>query len=62
MPIYEYACTECGEKFSMLKLSAKEATLCPSCGSAEVSKLVSAFSYFGAAASGSSSGTSWGGG
>lgn len=47
MPIYEYDCNACGERFSTLTFSHKEAALCPSCGSADVTKLLSAFSYSG---------------
>lgn len=45
MPIYEYICKSCGEKFSLLqKASATEKdTNCPKCSSAEVKKLMSSF-------------------
>ncbi len=45
MPIYEYICLSCNERFALLqKMSAseKEAS-CPRCSSAKVRKLVSSF-------------------
>jgi putative FmdB family regulatory protein len=47
MPIYEYICQECDEKFSLLQsvhVSEKE-TSCPKCASKKVKKLLSTFSY-----------------
>lgn len=46
MPIYEYACKKCGEIFSVLQKmgSNEKATVCPKCGSQDVSKKISAFS------------------
>jgi len=45
MPIYEYTCNNCNETFSVLKLTTREEeTTCPSCGSKEVTKKMSAFS------------------
>ncbi len=45
MPIYEYICKSCGERFSLLqKVSATEKdTGCPKCSSSEVKKLMSSF-------------------
>jgi len=45
MPIYEYRCHECGEKFEKLvRLSTSTSEIeCPKCGS-RVDKLISAFS------------------
>jgi len=43
MPLYEYRCTECGDTFEKLVLSAGEPISCPKChGSVE--KLMSSFS------------------
>ena len=45
MPIYEYKCDACSHGFSVLTLSstkAAEAT-CPSCGSRDLTKQISAF-------------------
>lgn len=59
MPIYEYHCRSCGENFSLIqKMNAKEETTCPSCGSTDVEKKISAF----ACSSGGGSGGSFAGG
>lgn len=45
MPIYEFICSKCNEKFEVLHRSEKDgAPRCPSCGSAKVTK---AFSVVG---------------
>lgn len=52
MPIFEYLCKKCGNRFEKLqKGGADESNLCPVCGSEEVKKELSLFS------SGSSSST-----
>jgi len=45
MPIYEYSCEHCGERFQeMITLSkAAQGTECPKCGSKSVRKLMSTF-------------------
>ena len=45
VPIYEYKCSNCGGSFEELIRNAEEAAAlaCPSCGGAEVRKLLSAF-------------------
>jgi putative FmdB family regulatory protein len=50
MPVYEYHCTECGEKFEKLVRSFTQQIMptCPKCGSAEVNKAVSLFGVGGA--------------
>ena len=46
MPIYEYRCRGCGfEKEYLQKLSDAPITECPSCGKAEMAKLVSAAGF-----------------
>jgi len=54
MPIFEYVCGECGEKFEKLVRSASAPceVVCPKCGAKKVEK---AFSLFGV--SGGRSGT-----
>ena len=43
MPIYEYACKQCGHQFDVLqKVSDPVLTDCPECGQAELRKLISA--------------------
>jgi putative FmdB family regulatory protein len=51
MPIYEYRCTECGERFEKLVTSVRATPElhCPKCGSSKVSKLLSLFSAKGSA-------------
>ncbi|HPR65311.1 MAG TPA: zinc ribbon domain-containing protein [Thermoanaerobaculia bacterium] len=47
MPLYEYACQACGESFEMLVFSSAETVDCPSCGSEDVRKKVSAVGLSG---------------
>ena len=52
MPIYEYVCNECGERFEKLlfRLAAEEHITCPYCGSHEIERAVSGFATFGSCA------------
>lgn len=45
MPVYEYQCTKCGEKFEAYRpLMAKDDTVkCPKCGTAKPKRLISSF-------------------
>ena len=54
MPIYEYQCLECGEKFEKLVRSTNSPVKieCPKCGGRKVEKLLS---VFGVQTSGSTS-------
>jgi putative FmdB family regulatory protein len=46
MPIYEYRCSACGHELEALqKLSDSPLTVCPACGKAQLSKLVSAAGF-----------------
>jgi len=47
MPIYEYRCLSCGRNFQLLLLNRRdvETAACPSCGAAELKKLISRTSY-----------------
>ena len=47
MPIYEYMCIKCKEKFAYLQglHPAENTTECPRCFSTDVKKLISSFSY-----------------
>ncbi len=56
MPIYEYRCQRCGERFELFVRSAQQACepLCPQCGSSEVEKALSLFGLGGATRSGAS--------
>lgn len=54
MPIFEYTCAACGCSFEKLQKNSEEQfPACPSCGSTDVGKKLSAFSSAGAAASAS---------
>jgi putative FmdB family regulatory protein len=46
MPIFEYACEECGTTFERLTLRPQVAvpTPCPQCGSTQTTKVFSTFS------------------
>lgn len=46
MPIYDFACSDCGHGFERLqKLSDADPTVCPACGQASVSRKVTAPSF-----------------
>ena len=51
MPIYEYRCHKCGGEFEELTLSSAGAgeVACRACGSARVSRVLSAFAVHGTA-------------
>ncbi|MGC8786870.1 MAG: FmdB family zinc ribbon protein [Anaerolineae bacterium] len=53
MPIYEYRCNECGEKFEkwLRSMSAANDICCPRCGSRNVEKAISLFGKSGSKAS-----------
>lgn len=53
MPLYEYHCERCGERFEDLRPAAeREESACPKCG-APARKLVSGFAFGGEHPSGS---------
>jgi putative FmdB family regulatory protein len=56
MPIYEYSCKSCEEKFEKLvrTMSEREAIACPQCGSTKTARALSVFAV-GAESSGKSS-------
>jgi putative FmdB family regulatory protein len=56
MPIYEYRCESCSEKFDVLTRFAErdEAQICPACESTKTRVLVSSFAFAGAGDSDSS--------
>ncbi|MBI2952856.1 MAG: zinc ribbon domain-containing protein [Chloroflexi bacterium] len=55
MPVYEYRCAECHEKFEKLVRSSQSEgeVACPSCGSELVKRLVSLFGSLGLSTSSS---------
>jgi putative FmdB family regulatory protein len=44
MPIYEFECEGCGERFEELVAAGVEALACPQCGSERTHRLISAVS------------------
>jgi len=44
MPIFEYACTACGNEFETLVRASAPLPACPQCNSPELRKKLSAFS------------------
>ncbi|MEA2013568.1 MAG: zinc ribbon domain-containing protein [Verrucomicrobiota bacterium] len=44
MPIFEYRCTECGEKFEKMVKNSNVTLICKKCGSDKLKKLFSTFS------------------
>lgn len=57
MPVYEYRCRLCGERFEKLVRTASNppVIVCPRCGSEEVQKEISLFGLGGGARSSASS-------
>jgi len=48
MPIYEFECESCGEKFEILARSGDQRGIrCPSCSSHRVARVISIFSCLG---------------
>lgn len=45
MPIFEYECAQCHEKFEMLVFRSDEQVTCPNCGSDGVQKVMSVFGF-----------------
>jgi putative FmdB family regulatory protein len=41
MPIFEFRCSGCGSEFEHLALGSSPAPRCPSCGGADLEKLIS---------------------
>jgi len=64
MPVYEYQCNVCGERFELfLRSSAQHnAPTCPKCGSPKVQKAISIFGVGGPSKGGKSSAASCGSG
>lgn len=60
MPIYEYECSSCGERFEKFVrlMSAQPEVACPKCGSKQVTKTLS---LFGVSSSSSTSTSSFAG-
>ncbi len=58
MPLYEYKCQGCGERFEELVSNGqREAICCPYCSSSEVQRLLSTFGFSTGTASEATSGS-----
>lgn len=55
MPIYEYKCKTCGEKFEVLVYSESDKIICDKCGSEDSERLMSGFASIGGSSGISSS-------
>lgn len=62
MPIYEYRCRECGNRFEILQRLGQgaEGLTCPKCGASQLEKQYSTFASAGGAAQGGSAAGSCG--
>ena len=47
MPVFEFECVSCGDRFERLVFSATSTVSCPDCGSTELEKLPSTFGMSG---------------
>jgi putative FmdB family regulatory protein len=47
MPIYDYRCTDCDERYDKLVRRAEDVVTCPSCGSEHSERLLSVFAGIG---------------
>jgi putative FmdB family regulatory protein len=62
MPLYEYACPSCGDRFDRLQGYSDPGPACPSCGSSQVNRLISLISGLtGSSSNGGSAGCGCGG-
>ena len=43
MPIYEYDCSDCGERFEIFVRSSDQKLLCPECQSENIARRLSTF-------------------
>ena len=55
MPIYDYRCRSCDERYDELVRRPDDAVTCPSCGSADAERLLSVFAGIGTGGSSSAS-------
>ncbi len=64
MPIYEYVCDDCGERYERIVMNGKTKVTCPKCASAKGTVQLSVFAAHGngTKSSSGSSGPSSGGG
>lgn len=56
MPIYEYYCAACNREFTKLQKMGGEPTVCPTCGSDDVARKISACAIGGGPSGGGGGG------
>ncbi|HJP65785.1 MAG TPA: zinc ribbon domain-containing protein [Actinomycetota bacterium] len=61
MPLYEYSCAECGERFDRLQGRSDAHPSCPHCGGATVRRVISLIAGLGGSSAMASSGCGCGG-
>jgi putative FmdB family regulatory protein len=52
MPLYEFTCRECGERFDRLQRVGDPLPVCPSCDRSRVTRMISVISGLGSSSSG----------
>jgi putative FmdB family regulatory protein len=62
MPIYEYVCDTCNERFEKIVINRQQEISCPKCGSDKATIQLSVFTTAGGGSSSPSGGFSGGGG
>jgi putative FmdB family regulatory protein len=64
MPLYEFRCGQCGQRFEVLRPMAKadDPAPCPQCQSADTKRAISRFASFSKSADGSTAAVAGGGG
>jgi putative FmdB family regulatory protein len=62
MPIYEYICDSCSERFEKIVINKQQEITCPKCSGKKATIQLSVFATAGAGSSSSSGGFSGGGG
>jgi putative FmdB family regulatory protein len=62
MPIYEYICDSCNERFEKIVINKQQEITCPKCSGKKATIQLSVFATAGAGSSSSSGGFSGGGG
>ncbi len=62
MPIYEYICDSCNERFEKIVINKQQEITCPNCSGKRATIQLSVFATAGSGSSGSSGGFSGGGG
>ena len=54
MPIYDYRCADCDERYDQLVRRAEDVVTCPACGSERAERLLSVFAGMGTSSRSSS--------